>query len=328
MIKISRIASPTVVSTMPHAGSRRHREERAISTRRRTILSAFLVVLLLLACVGSLPTFARPQQPPDRIELSDGWQLASATQLGADGATVSRADYAAPGWHTIRRMPATVLEALQDDGTYPDLYYGKNLLDEVPQDLYKQDWWYRTTFTAPAGHTTYLLELPGINYRAEVWLNGRLVADSTADRRHVHRPRARRGALDPPGRTEHLRHQGHAGAGACRTSTGSSSPTAGGTGSTGTTWVPGPGQEPRPRQFVCLRPQCGHLEAGLPEGRRRRCRSDPPSVNTELPLPRTDSARLTIHTSVRNYSTQQVRGVLTGDDQPRTASRASTSSSR
>ena len=83
------------------------------------------------------------------------------------------------GWHTVRRMPATVLEVLQDDGTYPNLYYGKNLLDEVPQDLYKQDWWYRTSFTAPAGHSTYLLEFPGINYRAEVWLNGRLVADNT-----------------------------------------------------------------------------------------------------------------------------------------------------
>ena len=47
--------------------------------------------------------------------------------------------------------PRPSCEALQDDGTYPDLYYGKNLLDEVPQDLYKQDWWYRTTFTAPAG---------------------------------------------------------------------------------------------------------------------------------------------------------------------------------
>ena len=48
-------------------------------------------------------------------------------------------------------MPATVLETLEDDGVYPNFYYGKNLLEEVPQDLYKQDWWYRTTFTAPAG---------------------------------------------------------------------------------------------------------------------------------------------------------------------------------
>ena len=111
-------------------------EETAISTRRRTILATLLVVSLVLACVGAAPTFARPQQPPDRIELSDGWQLASARRVTADGATVSRADYTpGTGWHTVRRMPSTVLEALQDDGTFPDLYYGKNLLDEVPQDL-------------------------------------------------------------------------------------------------------------------------------------------------------------------------------------------------
>ena len=132
-----------------------------------------------MACAGSFPTFARPQPPPDQIELAEGWQLASARELTADGADISRADYPGQGWHTIRRMPATVLEVLQDDGTYPDLYFGKNLRDEVPQDLYMQDWWYRTSFKAPAGHTTYLLELPGINYRAEVWLNGHQIAGNT-----------------------------------------------------------------------------------------------------------------------------------------------------
>ena len=75
-------------------------------------------------------------------------------------------------------MPATVLEALRADGTYPDPYYGMNLLERVPQDLYEQDWWYRTTFDAPVGHSTYQLNFPGINYRAEVWLNGHLVAGS------------------------------------------------------------------------------------------------------------------------------------------------------
>ena len=44
----------------------------------------------------------------------------------------------------------------EEDGVYPDLYFGKNMLDEVPQDLYKQDWWYRTVFTAPAGFSNYI----------------------------------------------------------------------------------------------------------------------------------------------------------------------------
>ncbi len=54
----------------------------------------------------------------------------------------------------------------------------------------------------------------------------------------------------------------------------------------------------------------------------------PAVVNTELPLPRTDSARLTVHTSVRNYSRRQLRGVLQGHDLAAPASRASTSSRR
>ncbi len=132
--------------------------------------------------------------------------------MTADGASVSRPDYTGTGWHTIRHMPSTVLEALQDDGTYPNLYYGKNLLDEVPQDLYKKDWWYRTSFKAPADHTTYLLELPGINYRAEVWLNGHLVADNRQIVGMYTRSRVGCGALDQTRRDEHAGHQGHAGA--------------------------------------------------------------------------------------------------------------------
>ena len=91
---------------------------------------------------------------------------------------ISTPRFATTDWHQVRRMPTTVLSALQDDGTYPNLYYGKNLLEEVPQDLWQQDWWYRTTFDAPAGHSTYQLKFPGINYRAEIWLNGHLVADA------------------------------------------------------------------------------------------------------------------------------------------------------
>ena len=67
----------------------------------------------------------------------------------------------------------------------------------VPQDLYRQDWWYRTTFTAPAGHSNYTLQFPGINYRAEIWLNGQLLADSNRIVGMYSRPRPRRHPVDP-----------------------------------------------------------------------------------------------------------------------------------
>ena len=276
------------------------RKESAISPRRRKTLSASLIILLLLVCAGSFPSFGRPQQPPDRIELSDGWQLASATQLGADGATVSRAGYAAPGWHKIRRMPATVLEALQDDGTYPDLYYGKNLLDEVPQDLYKQDWWYRTSFKAPAGHTTYLLELPGINYRAEIWLNGHMVADNTqiVGMHNAHELDVARWIL--PGQPNTL---------AIKVTPERSLQDINGVELADSWWdwinwnylgYQGPGKNPdRGNSFVSDR------NAGIWKPVYLKVAGEvslgSAVVNTELPLPRTDSARLTIHTSVHNY---------------------------
>ena len=104
--------------------------------------------------------------------------MKSASNESAAGAAISQADFQDANWYAIHRMPATVLEILQEDGVYPNLYFGKNMAEAVPQDLYKQDWWYRTTFDAPAGHDIYLLEFPGINYRAEIWLNGHLLSDS------------------------------------------------------------------------------------------------------------------------------------------------------
>ena len=112
-----------------------------------------------------------------KIELAENWKLASATEAPADGAAISVAGFKDAQWHPIHRMPATVLEILQEDGVYSNLYVGTNLLEKVPQDLYQQDWWYRTTFKAPAGEC-YTLEFPGINYRAEIWLNGQKIADN------------------------------------------------------------------------------------------------------------------------------------------------------
>jgi exo-1,4-beta-D-glucosaminidase len=131
---------------------------------------------LLLFGVGGFPSLAAAAKP-DRIELAENWRLASAVEAPSEGAAISVIGYKDARWHPIRRMPATVLEILQEDGVYTNLYFGKNLLEAVPQDLYKQDWWYRTTFKAPAGEF-YTLEFPGINYRAEIWLNGEKVADN------------------------------------------------------------------------------------------------------------------------------------------------------
>jgi len=129
--------------------------------------------VVVLVCVSN-SLFAQSKQ---KIELQTNWKLISANRLADSGAVISQSSYSADKWHPIHRMPATVLAVLQADGVYPNLYYGMNLLTEVPQDLWKQDWWYRTSFQVPAGAHTFWIDFPGINYRAEIWLNGELVAD-------------------------------------------------------------------------------------------------------------------------------------------------------
>jgi exo-1,4-beta-D-glucosaminidase len=76
--------------------------------------------ILLLLGLGVLPSPAADLKP-DRIELAENWKLASATEAASAGAAISAADYRDARWHPIHRMPATVLEILQEDGVYPNL---------------------------------------------------------------------------------------------------------------------------------------------------------------------------------------------------------------
>src|ERR1700730_9723807 len=282
----------------------------SVKRRRHIVLRILMsVALLLLLCAADFPDFAKPGPPPGQIELAQGWSLVSARNVAAGGAVLSKPDYKAAGWHAIPRMPATILQTLQQDGTYPNLYYGTNLLDDVPQDLYKQDWWYRTTFISPAGHTTYMLDFPGINYRAEIWLNGHLIAGNsqivgmhTAHELDVSRwvnqgasntvavkVTPERALEDVDGveladswydwiNWNYLGYQG-----------------AGKNPANGDSFVPD-------RNAGIFQPVYLKVSDAVVIG--------PSAVNSELPLPRTDSARLTIYSSLRNASAEQVRGIL------------------
>jgi exo-1,4-beta-D-glucosaminidase len=138
-------------------------------TQKKRFFRATVLSFLALGLVASA-------QSPNLMELQNGWRMSSATDI-SDDAGVSRADFDDSKWYLIRRMPATVLQVLEDNGVYKNLYYGMNLI--AAGDLWKQEWWYRTTFTAPAGQQVYSLIFKGINYRADVWLNGSKIADNS-----------------------------------------------------------------------------------------------------------------------------------------------------
>ena len=133
-------------------------------------------VLALVCLLFTLTVFdAAAQESPNLTELGSGWKMTSAKNISVDDALVSQAAFDASRWYAAQHMPATVLQILQENGVYKDLYFGMNLA--TPGDLWKQDWWYRTTFTAPPGLEIYSLIFKGINYRADIWLNGHKVAN-------------------------------------------------------------------------------------------------------------------------------------------------------
>lgn len=108
----------------------------------------------------------------------NGWQLAAAPDVpGADGAALSRPGQPAGTWRAAT-VPGTVLTTLVDRGVYPDPYYGLNNM-RIPESLARQDWWYRTSFTVPAEAAGKRLALTfkGVNYAAEVWVNGAKLGD-------------------------------------------------------------------------------------------------------------------------------------------------------
>jgi hypothetical protein len=105
--------------------------------------------------------------------ISGRWKLRPAPEISASGDAISQNVFGTSGWWTAT-VPGTVLTTMINQGVYPNPDYGLNNL-AIPESLNKQDYWYRSEFTAPADWKGQRLTLTfeGINYAAEVWLNGK-----------------------------------------------------------------------------------------------------------------------------------------------------------
>lgn len=75
-------------------------------------------------------------------------------------------------------IPGTVLGSMATTGVIRDPYFGINM-QSVDPEQFKQPWWFRTTFNLTAEDLQKIISLRfnGINYRADLWVNGKLVAD-------------------------------------------------------------------------------------------------------------------------------------------------------
>ena len=156
-------------------------------------MKPILSTIFALVAVVTMPAHAT-----DGKQLLTHWRLKSSTQVTPLGNVLSLPTYQTHDWYQAT-VPTSVLGALVKAGVYPDPHFDLNDLkipdasDNLNKRLglskysyikgvanpFKDPYWFRTTFLVPAhqkGRRTWL-NFDGINYRADVWVNGKQVAD-------------------------------------------------------------------------------------------------------------------------------------------------------
>ncbi|MGC1461495.1 MAG: sugar-binding domain-containing protein [Terracidiphilus sp.] len=143
----------------------------------RAAAAVLLFAMLAIMCMAEV------------TPLHAGWNLQSACKLESDGATISTTSFHPVSW-IATTVPTTVLAAQVAAGIFKDPDYGTNLRS-IPgttyaigsnfsnqpmtsDSAYHCGWWYRKTFSVPAGDRgkTLWLRFAGINYRGDLWING------------------------------------------------------------------------------------------------------------------------------------------------------------
>lgn len=124
----------------------------------------------------NIPTALIPLQSGEWI-ISDGWEMTDGKTAMASNKSIFDPQYSTSGWYNAT-VPGTVLTTLVNQGVYPDPYFGLNNMN-IPESLSRTDWWYRCKFTVPKdidGNQLRLL-FNGINYKADIYLNGKSLGD-------------------------------------------------------------------------------------------------------------------------------------------------------
>ena len=135
--------------------------------------------LLTLAAV-LLCTFADAQTAPaggrdHYLPLEENWRIQNAALTDLSGAAIASPTGSVDGWHPAT-VPTTVLAALVKEGVYTNIFFGTNLAT-IPTQPFTNAWWFRKEFSVFGSQAAENADLifEGINYRANIWLNGQLI---------------------------------------------------------------------------------------------------------------------------------------------------------
>ena len=148
--------------------------------KKTLALAALLLATTLLA--GARERINLDSKPFHNGKME--WKMAKIADVSAPGEKVSSLSFDDASWMEAI-VPGTVLNTLVYNKVYPEPYYGLNNkiesgiipdISEVGRDFYTA--WFRTTFKVPAEYEgkNIWMQLDGVNYRSEVWVNGHLLA--------------------------------------------------------------------------------------------------------------------------------------------------------
>jgi exo-1,4-beta-D-glucosaminidase len=154
----------------------------------------FMAAISICWCVTGWAQMA-PKSSDAKLSLNDGWTLQSSAKVSEKGEAIATPSFQPKDW-VKATVPTTVVAAQVKSGALPDPFYGMNIrqypgvsypvganfsnLPMAPDSPYAVSWWYRKEFTLPkdfSGKTVWL-NFRGINYRANLWLNGKQIANS------------------------------------------------------------------------------------------------------------------------------------------------------
>lgn len=141
--------------------------------------------ICLFLIVSLLTTSLFAQQ---RYELNSGWYCANINEVKAGGEQLSKTSYAVDQWMKAT-VPGTVLTTLLNNHKVPDPFYGMN--NKLIKDVYHTGnayytYWFVKSFKQVAkGDEQVWLQFRGVNYKTEIFLNGKKVNAKTHEGMHL-----------------------------------------------------------------------------------------------------------------------------------------------
>jgi exo-1,4-beta-D-glucosaminidase len=122
--------------------------------------------------------YAQNKQLDYKIDLSKDWILFSSENLDVSNLQIVQPNYKPPKYYKTD-IPKTVLATLVENDIYKNIYFDNNL-EKISTKQFNVPWWYKKVFNVDENlqEKNYRLKFNGINYKANIWVNGKQIADS------------------------------------------------------------------------------------------------------------------------------------------------------